>query len=591
MGNPDRRNKARNKKKRSRRFGSKPVDTQENQVDAADDDLIASSSTENLDAELQAANVESSASVDLNTDTAINSDFNFIINTSVLTDLVEFVKKPCKGCGSLSKCSLNVNSTKKVGLCQQIAMKCVCGELKTFFSSKRIDPSNEKSRFDVNIRSVICFRELGLGHTALENFSRHMNIPSPVRKFAFEKIVDYIHPFYAQAAEESMQKAASKITTDSDTSNPTDITASFDGSLNGLVSCIERVNDKIIDIEIKTKKCKSCTFWESKKNSGKYAEWKATHNCDVNHEGSASAMETSGTLSIFNRSVKKRNLCYTTFLGDGDSSSHPSVVAADPYKGKEIAKGECIGHVQKRVGKNLRDLRKNLPKDRKKEIFGKGKLTDSSINYIQNCYGIAIRQNTGSLYQMKKNVGAILSHCSNIEPLSERHKWCSRAEDSWCSYWNKDKETKSKFNLQANIMKEPEIVKIFDRLRNEELLKKCLHGLTQNVNESFNGIVWTRCPKRVYINKKTLEIGVNSAILEFNEGKAGIERVMELTGMRIGCQQAKQNSNAQKRHLMTQHRKSSEPAKKRRKTLRAQRKNWTDNNKEKEGNVYEAGGF
>ena len=138
---------------------------------------------------------------------------------------------------------------------------------------------------------------------------------------------------------------------------------------------------------------------------------------------------------------------------------------------------------------------------------------------------------------------------------------------------------------------EPEIVKIFDRLRDDELLRKCLHGKTQNVNESFNGIVWTRCPKRVYVNRKTLEIGVYSAILEFNEGKSGIERVMELVGLEIGSQQATQNLNAQKRHLRITSRKSAEPAKKRRKTLRAERKNWSDKNKEKEGNVYEAGGF
>jgi len=66
MGNPDKRNKARYKKKRTRRFGNKPFDTQENQVDP-----IASSFTENLDAELQAANLEPCASVDLNENTAI----------------------------------------------------------------------------------------------------------------------------------------------------------------------------------------------------------------------------------------------------------------------------------------------------------------------------------------------------------------------------------------------------------------------------------------------------------------------------------------------------------------------------------------
>ena len=41
----------------------------------------------------------------------------------------------------------------------------------------------------------------------------------------------------------------------------------------------------------------------------------------------------------------------------------------------------------------------------KKAIFKKGgrnKLTDAAINYIQNCHGLAIRQNTNNFYQMKK---------------------------------------------------------------------------------------------------------------------------------------------------------------------------------------------
>jgi len=133
---------------------------------------------------------------------------------------------------------------------------------------------------------------------------------------------------------------------------------------------------------------KSCVFWEKKKDSPKYPDWKASHVCNTNHRGSALSMETSGTVEIFDRSIEKRNLCYTTFIGDGDSAAYPSVVEADPYKGKTINKGECVGHVQKRVGTNLRNLRKNLPKERKRAMFGREKLTDSAINYIQNCYGL-----------------------------------------------------------------------------------------------------------------------------------------------------------------------------------------------------------
>jgi len=78
-------------------------------------------------------------------------------------------------------------------------------------------------------------------------------------KLGYERIVNDIHPFYLQAAEKSMNKAASNVITktvqandNTVSSGPTDIIASFDGSsqrhgyasLNGIVSCIERVTKK-----------------------------------------------------------------------------------------------------------------------------------------------------------------------------------------------------------------------------------------------------------------------------------------------------------------------------------------------------------
>jgi len=340
--------------------------------------------------------------------------------------IIEVMNKPCSGCANYDgKRSLKIDTNKKNGLAQQLELLCSCGNNTKFYSSKRIEPDKSKPigsgyYFGVNVRAVICFRELGLGHFALENFSRHMNMPPPLRKHSYENIMN--------------------LTRDDD--QPCDIVASFDGSwqrrgyasLNGIVSCIERTNEKVVDIEVKTKKCMSCTFWDKKKDSPHYQAWKDNHVCYISHKGSASSLETSGTVAIFKRSVEKRNLQYTTFIGDGDSSSYPTVVGADPYHGKEIKKGECIGHVQKRVGTNLRNIRKNMSKERKKKVFGRGKLNDAAINYIQNCYGLAIRQNTHCLYQRKKNVSATLTHCSDIKPESERHKWCNRTPDSWCSF-------------------------------------------------------------------------------------------------------------------------------------------------------------
>ena len=48
----------------------------------------------------------------------------------------------------------------------------------------------------------------------------------------------------------------------------------------------------------------SCKNWErSDKTSEEYRRWKASHSCDINFEGSASAMEPQGTLQLFKSSL------------------------------------------------------------------------------------------------------------------------------------------------------------------------------------------------------------------------------------------------------------------------------------------------
>jgi len=59
----------------------------------------------------------------------------------------------------------------------------------------------------------------------------------------------------------------------------------------------------------------------------------------------------------------------------------------------------CTGHVQKRVGNRLRKLKKNV-----KGLSGKGKLTESMIDRMQNYYGIAIRGSKGDIVNMKKSI-------------------------------------------------------------------------------------------------------------------------------------------------------------------------------------------
>ena len=145
---------------------------------------------------------------------------------------------------------------------------------------------------------------------------------------------------------------------------------------------------------------------------------------------------------------------------------------------------ECVGYVQKRLGTRLRNLLKQHKGTitslsgkgkltEKTSLSGKGKLTEKTINSMQNYYGMAIRGNKNDLYAMKKSTGAILWHCTDFENKEYRHRFCP--ENSWCKY-KENPEYKPSINLSKWIHD----LLIFKSLSDDELLRKCLHGETQN---------------------------------------------------------------------------------------------------------------
>lgn len=76
-------------------------------------------------------------------------------------------------------------------------------------------------------------------------------------------------------------------------------------------------------------------------------------------------MERQGTVDVYSRSVRQNKLQYVTMISDGDCKNHARVEELKPYGDDvSIVKEDCVGHVQKRMGGQLRDL-KNGYKDRK----------------------------------------------------------------------------------------------------------------------------------------------------------------------------------------------------------------------------------
>lgn len=124
-------------------------------------------------------------------------------------------------------------------------------------------------------------------------------------------------------------------------------------------------------------------------------------------------------------------------MGDGDCKGFDTVNQLKPYGPDfEIEKMECVGHVQKRMGKRLRTLKKNSKKvlADEKTIGGRGRLTGHAIHTIQIYYGLAIRRNAEKgVEAMKTAIWSEYFHLSSTDN-NPQHAMCPKDPDTWCKY-------------------------------------------------------------------------------------------------------------------------------------------------------------
>ena len=131
-------------------------------------------------------------------------------------------------------------------------------------------------------------------------------------------------------------------------------------------------------------------------------------------------MEPEAARIIWNRSVDKHQLCYSTFIGDGDSKSYQQVVNMDPYPLVQIHKEECLSHVSKRIKKTLCRINKST----KHRTYSQYKLVESKAEYVSSSFSTTILQHRGKTpKQMAKGLDILLSH------ISSDHNTCP--ENSW----------------------------------------------------------------------------------------------------------------------------------------------------------------
>ena len=232
----------------------------------------------------------------------------------------------------------------------------------------------------------------------------------------------------------------------------------------------------------------------------------------------------------------------------------------------------------KACGESLVQILKNV-----KGFGGRGKLTDSMIDRLQNCYGIAIQSNQGDLVNMKKSIFAALFHCAS----SEKNNWhdhCPKGKDSWCKFQQDAVNATNTYipgaGLPLTVVSH--VKPVFLELSDESLLQKCLHGKTQNQNKLFNGVIWQRIPKDVRVNKVTFELGVYDAVSHFNNGYIATLKTYKEIGLNSGYYITLACNAGNKTQIDNSTHKSSNVYQKRRRFLRGKRKSIGDQNKDKE---------
>ena len=499
---------------------------------------------------------------------------------------------------------LLLRETRRQGLGSKVSLSCTSRKCP---SSVQFDLTRKSRFYDVHRRSVLAARRIGRGHAGLKKFCTVMDLPRPVSKSNF-----HIHQVELEKAAsvvaENSRNAAAQSLIKSEGSG--DVAMTFDGtwqrrgfsSLNGVFTAISWTYGKVVDIHTSSKHCHQCVLKSAKLESRKmsptiFSQWKDEHQqvCSANTTRSSPGMESEAAHLLWCRSLEKRKLWYTTYIGDGNCKGFNEVCTAKPYGDVPVVKEECVGHIQKRMGKALRDLKKAKKGEKLSDglgIGGAGRLTDTTIDVLQMYYGLAIRANTTDLKAMAHNIWAGLWHRRSTDEVP-KHDFCPSGRDSWCGF-QQVKAGKKGTYVHHNSLPEAvyeAVLPVYQRLTDINLLRRCLMGATQNANEAFNGVVWRMCPKEVNSGHEVVKLASDLATISFNDGAVAFTEVLKEMGCHAGQNTVAGLQQEDKSRIIWSEAAVTPAGKKVRKKRRRRKKGWEEAKKGQEGVTYEAGAF
>ena len=160
--------------------------TQQTLAETEDDSSALNQSTSFQKLNISVANLEY---IETN-----EENFFFLMNFCILKSMI---KQVCI-CRSCNGDNLEIRNTDKKGLSLEFYIEYNDYKwIYDFFSSPESKCPGKDSRgqksFEVNIRSVIAFREIGRGHKAMKTFSSMMNMPKPLAIASFNDLNNNLH--------------------------------------------------------------------------------------------------------------------------------------------------------------------------------------------------------------------------------------------------------------------------------------------------------------------------------------------------------------------------------------------------------------
>ena len=273
-------------------------------------------------------------------------------------------------------------------------------------------------------------------------------------------------------------------------------------------------------------------------------------------------------------------------VSDGDNQTHDVLEKAAVYQNirdaPTIERFECIAHVAKRMKTNLHKRQEKVLKTArsdkgamsralfkkgliKKEVSKKidpvfkGKIQRSSkgrdfwnskpateiqhlslalCGQIASYYRLAMQRNAGDVPSILAAVKPIPLHLSTTDQNADvNHQFCPYTTDSWCRYQQAILNCESPPS-HPNYLGADATSLIQDLFADfgydsEEFIGKIYQGLSSNHNEAIHSLLFTIVDKTDAIGKDVMDLGSALAVIRYNEGFSGIERLCHTLGIEV----------------------------------------------------------